>query len=63
MLWNNISVKAEYLFVDLGHGNATNVVAQGAPPINVGPLNPSSFTAGYSVVDFHVVRVGLNWKF
>jgi outer membrane immunogenic protein len=64
MLWHNISVKAEYLFVDLGHGNATDVVAQGTPPIFVvGSLSPSSFTAAYSVVAFHVVRAGLNWKF
>lgn len=65
MLWSNISVKAEYLFVDLGHGNATDVVAQGSAPIIAGPgfTTPSSFTAAYSVVAFHVVRVGLNWKF
>jgi outer membrane immunogenic protein len=61
MLWNNISVKAEYLYVDLGHGNTTNIVAQATlgPPFQ----NPASFTASYSRVDFNVIRAGLNWKF
>ncbi len=58
-LWNNISVKAEYLYVNLG-GDAVNVVAQ-AP---AGPgVTLSSFTAAYSPADFHVVRAGVNWKF
>jgi outer membrane immunogenic protein len=59
MLWNNISVKLEYLYVDLGHGNAFNVVAQNSG----GPFPASSFTAGFSRVDFNTVRAGLNWKF
>jgi len=59
MLWNNISVKGEYLYVDLGHGNTTNVAAQATVP---GAPIPSSFTASYSRVDFNVVRAGLNWK-
>jgi outer membrane immunogenic protein len=58
-LWNNVSLKAEYLYVNLGHGNSVNVVAQ-AP---LGGTAPSSFTAAYSGVDFHVVRAGINWKF
>lgn len=59
-LSQNLSFKAEYLYVDLGHGNAFNVVAQ-APFNGVFPL--SSFTAAYSRVDFNVVRVGLNYQF
>jgi outer membrane immunogenic protein len=59
LIWHNVSVKAEYLYVNLGPGPATNVVAQAT----FGAPNPSSFTAGYSVVDFHVVRGGINWKF
>jgi outer membrane immunogenic protein len=59
LLWHNVSLKAEYLYVNLGPGPATNVVAQAT----FGVPNPSSFTAGYSVVDFHVVRGGINWKF
>jgi outer membrane immunogenic protein len=59
-LWNNFSLKAEYLYVNLGHGNAVNLVAQ-----STGGLapNPSSFSAAYSKVDFNVVRGGLNYKF
>jgi outer membrane immunogenic protein len=58
-LWNNVSVKAEYLYVNLGHGNSVNVVAQVANP----GIAPSSFTAAYSTVDFHVVRGGVNYRF
>jgi hypothetical protein len=39
-LWNNVSVKAEYLYVNLGHGNTVDVVAQVGFP-------PSSFSASY----------------
>jgi hypothetical protein len=39
-LWNNVSVKPEYLYVNLGHGNTVNVVAQVGFP-------PSSFSASY----------------
>ncbi len=59
-LWNNVSLKGEYLFVNLGSGHAVNVVAQAAIP---GFGGPSSFTAAYSTVAFNVVRAGLNWKF
>jgi outer membrane immunogenic protein len=62
-LWNHISYKAEYLYVDLGSSSA-NVVAQStagfAPPP---PLIPSSFTASYGKTDFNVVRAGINYKF
>ncbi len=57
-LWRNLSVKAEYLYVNL-QGNSVNVVAQGFTP----GTTPSSFTAAYSKVDFNVIRGGLNWKF
>lgn len=58
-LWQNLSVKAEYLYVNLGHGNTVNVVAQD----RLAAAAPSSFTAAYSRVDFNVIRGGLNWKF
>jgi len=58
-LSQNLSTKAEYLYVNLGHGNTFNVVAQTA----FGGFTPSSFTAAYSKVDFNVVRVGLNYQF
>jgi outer membrane immunogenic protein len=58
VLWNNVSVKAEYLYVNLGGGDSVDVVAQST----FGGL-PSSFTAAFSRTDFHTVRGGLNWKF
>jgi outer membrane immunogenic protein len=58
-LADNITLKAEYLYINLGNGNGVNVVAQ-----NTGAaLIPSSFTASYGTVGFSVVRVGLNYKF
>jgi outer membrane immunogenic protein len=55
------TIKAEYLFVDLGSNNisetATRLSRQAAP----GTL-PSSFTAHFSD-SFHVVRIGLNYSF
>jgi outer membrane immunogenic protein len=60
-LWNNTSVRLEYLYVNLGRGDAVNVVAQAT---QFGPATtPSSFTATYSTLNFHVVRAGLNWRF
>jgi outer membrane immunogenic protein len=59
LLWHNVSVKAEYLFVDLGHGATTNVTAQ----VPFGPTPPTTFVASYSTVAFHVLRGGLNWRF
>jgi outer membrane immunogenic protein len=59
-LSKNISVKAEYLYVNLGRGDHVNVVAQtviGAYPV------PSSYTANYSTLDFQVIRGGINYKF
>jgi hypothetical protein len=57
-LWKNLSLRGELLYVNLGHGNALNVVAQVAGP----GFTPSSFTAGYGIVDFYVARAGLDWK-
>jgi outer membrane immunogenic protein len=56
--WKNISVKAEYLHIDLG-GRGTNVVAQ---TTNDPSYAPSSFSAVHSSTSFDVVRVGLNLK-
>jgi opacity protein-like surface antigen len=64
---NNVSVKAEYLYVNLGGGDNINVVAQSTGGCTIDktevPCAPSSFTAGFSRTDFHTVRGGLNWKF
>jgi outer membrane immunogenic protein len=59
-LWNNISLKVEYLYVNLGRGHTVDVVAQA---VSTAGNTPSSFTAVYTAVDFNVVRAGLNWKF
>ena len=55
---NNITFKAEYLYVNLGRANGVDSVATagGAPA-------PSSFTANFAAASLNVVRAGLNWKF
>jgi outer membrane immunogenic protein len=58
-LGNNVSLKVEYLYVNLGHADHVNVVAQVPAPLTA----PASFTAAYSALDFSVVRGGLNWRF
>jgi outer membrane immunogenic protein len=66
VLWNNLSVKAEYLFVSLGGGDNVNVVAVspiGGACFAASGCTPSSFGAGFSRTEFHTVRAGLNWKF
>jgi outer membrane immunogenic protein len=54
---NNLSLKAEYLFVNLGR-SAINTIATSA----VG-LTPASFTSNFGTVSFNVVGLGLNYKF
>jgi outer membrane immunogenic protein len=53
--WKNLTVKAEYLYVNLGSGDSFTVSAQDPAP--------STFTASFGRVDFHTVRAGLNYKF
>jgi outer membrane immunogenic protein len=57
-LTNNLSLKAEYLYVDLGR-TAINTTATFA----FGGTAPASFTANFGSVSFNVVRVGLNYMF
>jgi outer membrane immunogenic protein len=59
-LWSNFSLKAEYLYVNLGHGAPVNLAAQTTGGL---AATPSSFAAAYSKADFNVVRAGLNYKF
>lgn len=54
----NVSLFAEYLYINLGHINDFNSVV-----LNSGPFSPSSFRAHFSDVIFNVVRGGLNYKF
>ena len=53
-LTSNWSVKAEYLYVDLGRSNSTGFDARFAPPL---PLFASTKD------DFHIARVGVNYRF
>lgn len=59
-LTSNITVKAEYLYIDLGRGISVDSVALNSGGVH---LAPSSFTAQFSTVAFNVVRAGMNYKF
>ena len=61
-LWRNLSIKAEYLYVNLGHGNRVDTSAVSVAGLAPGTL-PASYTAAYRSADFNLVRAGLNWKF
>jgi outer membrane immunogenic protein len=54
MLWQNISAKLEYLYVDFGKNSFFN------PPIT--PGNCGCLRANVTVTD-HIARAGLNWHF
>jgi outer membrane immunogenic protein len=53
-LTSNWSVKAEYLYVDLGRSNSTGFDTRFTPPL---PLFASTKD------DFHIARVGVNYRF
>jgi outer membrane immunogenic protein len=55
---NNLSVKAEYLYVNLGRTAVTTTAT-----FADGGTAPASFTANFGSVNFNVVRVGLNYMF
>jgi outer membrane immunogenic protein len=55
----NWSVKAEYLYINLG-GDAVTAVATG---VAAPGLTPASYRASFGDADYHIVRVGLNWHF
>jgi outer membrane immunogenic protein len=56
-IWQNLTAKAEYLYVDLG-GNSIVGTA-----FNGNGLTPASYTASVSSLHFNVVRAGLNYRF
>lgn len=58
-LWQNLTLKAEYLYVNLGRGD---VNASSFAVLNPGDI-PGSVKAGFGDLDFHVVRTGLNYRF
>jgi outer membrane immunogenic protein len=59
-LTENITVKSEYSYLNLGNGGGTKVLAQSM----IGGINfdPASFTATSRQLDYHLVRFGLNIK-
>jgi outer membrane protein W/opacity protein-like surface antigen len=57
------SLKAEYLYVDLGSTNANSVPLNGGVPAVIGPTSPVFAATQSSPTRFHTVRVGLNWHF
>jgi outer membrane immunogenic protein len=58
-LWRNLSVKVEYLYIDLG--TATHSFDSALDP--AAALGPSQTTTTTSRIHDHVVRVGLNYHF
>lgn len=57
------SLKAEYLYVDLGSTNLGSVPLNGGIPAVIGPTAPVFAATQSSPTRFHNVRVGLNWHF
>jgi outer membrane immunogenic protein len=57
--WTNLSLKLEYLYLDLGSGHTLNAVAQ----TSGGGAIPSSFAAATNENNFHIFRLGLNYRF
>lgn len=55
--WRNVSFKAEYLYVNLGSSSITS-----AAPATPGSA-VSSYGTHFSDLDFHVLRVGVNYHF
>jgi len=58
-LWNNVSIRAEYLYVNLGHGSAFDAVAAEG----LGSRKLSSFTVTSSSISFNIVRASVNYRF
>lgn len=54
-IWSNLTIKAEYLYANLGHSNNNNgvIFLPGATAV----------TGGHRDVNVNIVRVGLNYKF
>jgi outer membrane immunogenic protein len=54
------SFKVEYLFVDLGTGDALRLVNTATP---LPGTSAASFNGAFSQSEFHTVKAGLNWHF
>ena len=57
------SLKAEYLYVDLGSTNANSVPLNGGAAALIGGTAPVFAATQSSPTRFHTVRVGVNWHF
>lgn len=57
--WQNVTIKLEYLYVNLGSSNTT---ATAVTLLTPGAI-PASANAHFSDLDFNVVRAGMNWRF
>jgi outer membrane immunogenic protein len=57
---NNVTVKSEYSYLNLGGSGATNVGAQSMFG-GIG-FSPASFTATSNKLDYHIVRFGVSFK-
>jgi outer membrane immunogenic protein len=58
--WQNVTFKAEYLYVNLGGGHSQLLVAQSTAAFGGAP---ASFTTSYGKPGFNLFRVGLNYHF
>ncbi|MFT4120901.1 outer membrane protein [Bradyrhizobium sp.] len=56
-LLQNLTAKAEYLYVDLGGNSVIGTAFRGNGGI------PASYTANFSSLSFNIVRAGLNYRF
>jgi len=56
--WRNVSFKAEYLYINLGSSSITSVAIPAS-----GGTGPSSYSAHFNDLDFHVLRAGVNYRF
>jgi outer membrane immunogenic protein len=56
--WRNITVKAEYLYVNLETNSFTETATGPFPSLAL-----SSFNANFSRTNFNIARVGLNYQF
>lgn len=57
-VWRNLTLKAEYLYVNLG-----STSARASAVVTLGALAPASIVANYSDYHFNVVRIGANYRF
>jgi outer membrane immunogenic protein len=58
-LWQNVTFKAEYLYVSL----SSKSIIETATAVAVAGLTPASFNANYSNTNVNVARVGFNYRF